>query len=183
MLLAYGFHGSGRRQQQWAVVRRMSGSFRPVARRPSRPSRSAAVFAMMPKIGGEFIPPSETGVVSGSIKYPVGTPLATTAGGLERLGAQIQKFPDVSSSSSRRRAARSSGFANELGGNVAQFTVVSNKEKRWRDEQRRDGDPQARLDGAGRRTASRGGRRRQPLSFTLTGPDAQLNEAAEKLAT
>ena len=46
-------------------------------------------------IGSEFVPQSSTGVLSGSLSYPVGTPLATTQAGLQKLGVELLKIPNV----------------------------------------------------------------------------------------
>ena len=135
-------------------------------------------------IGSEFVPPSSTGVLTGSISYPVGTPLATTQAGLSRLQTQLLKLPYVTSVLATAGGKRS-GFSNLAGGNYAEFSVVLDK------KHRRETDPvlqQARklnwvVPGADFQIATEGGGGSgAAIYYTLRGPDSHLNAAAEKLA-
>ncbi len=135
-------------------------------------------------IGSEFVPPSSTGVLTGSITYPVGTPLGTTQAGLTKLQEQLMKLPHVETVLATA-GGKQSGFSTLAGGNYGQFNVVLDK------QHRRDTDEvlqQARklnwaVPGADFQIATEGGGGSgAAIYYTLRGPDAHLNAAAEKLA-
>ena len=135
-------------------------------------------------IGSEFVPASSTGVLTGSITYPVGTPLSTTQAGLTKLQSQLMKLPNVETVLATAGGKRS-GFSNLAGGNYGEFNVVLDK------KHRRDTEPvlqQARklawtVPGADFQIATEGGGGSgAAIYYTLRGPDAHLNAAAEKLA-
>ena len=135
-------------------------------------------------IGSEFIPSSATGVLSGSLTYHVGTPLAVTQAGLAKLDKELLKIPNVQAVLSTAGAKRS-GFSNLTGGNYAEFTVVLDKNHR---RQTDDVVKAARklgwvVPGADYQVASEGGGGSgAEIYYTLKGPDEALNQAAEKLA-
>jgi HAE1 family hydrophobic/amphiphilic exporter-1 len=143
-------------------------------------------FALVPLgfIGSEFIPSSDTGVVSGTITYSVGTPLATTVRGLERLEGQLLKIDGVASVLTTG-GSKPSGFSSTTGGHVARFTIVLDKNRR-KETDRVASDarklawtvPGAEYDLA----KEGGGGSGASISFRLTGPDAELRDGAEKLA-
>jgi HAE1 family hydrophobic/amphiphilic exporter-1 len=145
-----------------------------------------ASIALVPAgfIGSEFVPSSNTGVMSGSLTYPVGTPLATTVAGLSSLESQLLKIDGVASVLSTG-GVKESGFSNLTGGNYAEFTVIMDKNRR------RETDrvlKEARklawaVPGADYQIATEGGGGSgAEIYYTLKGPDADLNAAAEKLA-
>jgi hydrophobic/amphiphilic exporter-1 (mainly G- bacteria), HAE1 family len=135
-------------------------------------------------IGSEFVPQSSTGVLSGSLSYPVGTPLATTQAGLQKLGVELLKIPNVVAVLSTA-GAKPSGFSTLQGGNYAQFSVVLDK------QHRRETDAILKaarklgwtVPGAEYQIATEGGGGSgAEIYYTMRGPDAALNTAAEKLA-
>jgi HAE1 family hydrophobic/amphiphilic exporter-1 len=136
-------------------------------------------------IGSEFVPSSSTGALSGSLQYPVGQPLATTARALAKLEAGLLKIDGVQSVLSTA-GAKQAGFTDITGGHVAQFTVILAKDRR-RETDRALADarklaylvPGAEYEVA---TEGGGGGGGSPIQFNLSGPDASLNLAAEKLA-
>jgi HAE1 family hydrophobic/amphiphilic exporter-1 len=135
-------------------------------------------------IGSEFVPQSSTGVLSGSISYPVGTPLVTTEDGLDKLGKELLKIPYVAAVLTTGGAKRS-GFSNLTGGNYAEFSVVLDKKHR----RETDGVLKAArklgwtVPGADYQIATEGGGGSgAEIYYTLRGPDVALNAAAEKLA-
>jgi len=135
-------------------------------------------------IGSEFLPASHSGVLAGSLQYPIGQPLGTTARGMGRLEDRLLAIDGVSAVLSTV-GVKSQGEENVLGGHVAQFTVVVAKARR------RESDrilAQARalgalVPGADYQIANEGGAGSSgdPISFTLTGPDAALDAAAAKV--
>jgi HAE1 family hydrophobic/amphiphilic exporter-1 len=168
---------------RFAIVRSGASSFRPIAVAAVSAIVIGLCFAALPKVGGEFIPSTDSGVVSGTITFPVGTPLGTTDAALDKLAAEIAKVPDVKQLFTTAGRKSAGGFGSIQGGHVAQFTAVLDESKR--SETNRVTDDIRKLGwtvpGAELQVAAEGSG--QPISFTLTGEDSQLNEAAEKLAT
>ena len=136
-------------------------------------------------IGSEFVPASNTGVLNGSLQYPVGQPLGVTARGMQNVETRLLKIDGVESVLSTI-GSKTSGNDNDTGGNLAQFTVILKKDRR------RETD---RVLGAARELANAvpgaeyhiateggGGGGGSPIQFTLTGPDTGLDEAAKRIA-
>ena len=140
------------------------------------------LFAVMPKVGGEFLPQTEDGYITGTIVFPVGTPLATTDQALDRLGAAIMKIPDVKNVTTTAGVNSSDNGADLTGGGYGQFQIVLNENKK--SQTNRVASDVRKLaylvPGASLRVAANGGNG-TPIAFTLTGPDAALNVAADKL--
>jgi len=143
----------------------------------------SALFAPWPTIGKEFIPSSDTGVLQGSLSYHIGQPLPVTVRGLDRLVTQLLKIDGVQSVLSTAGAKRS-GFSSTTGGHVAQFTVILDK-KRRKETNRVLADARKlgwTVPGADYQiTTEGGGGGGAAIAFTLTGPDAELDQAANKL--
>lgn len=136
-------------------------------------------------IGSEFIPSSNTGVLTGSLQYPIGQPLKVTAAGMSRLEGALLKIDGVASVLSTI-GSKQSGNSNLTGGHLAQFTVILDKARR-RETGRvlgAAGKLGALVPGADYHIATEGGGGGggSPVQFTLTGTDAALAEAAKKVA-
>jgi HAE1 family hydrophobic/amphiphilic exporter-1 len=135
-------------------------------------------------IGSEFVPSSDTGVLTGSLQYPVGQPLAVTARGMSRLEDKLVHIDGVESVLSTI-GSKNAGNSNDTGGHLAQFTVILEKDRR-RETNRvlaaartRDAVPGASYQIA---TLGGGGSGGSPIQFRLTGPDSGLDEGAERIA-
>jgi HAE1 family hydrophobic/amphiphilic exporter-1 len=136
-------------------------------------------FLPWPKIGSEFIPTTDDGVLRGTITYHIGTPLATTAVGMARLEKQLMKIDGVESVLTRV-GVKPSGVGSVIGGHVGRFTVFLAQNRR-KETNRALADARQlnwTVPGATYEVASEGG---NPLTYTLTGPDAQLEAGANKL--
>ncbi len=136
-------------------------------------------------IGSEFVPSANTGILTGSLQYPVGQPLATTARGMSRLEKRILAIGGVESVLSTI-GSKNVGDANDTGGNLAQFTVILKKDRR-RETDRVLGEASKLGDlvpGADYHIATEGGSGsgNSAIQFTLTGPDAALDEGARRVA-
>jgi len=136
-------------------------------------------------IGSEFLPSSNTGVLDGSLQYRIGQPLAVTAAGMSKLEAGLLKIDGVESVLSTI-GSKNSGNSNLTGGHLAQFTVILNKSRR-RETDRVIGEARKLgylVPGADYHIATEGGGGGggSPIQFTLTGPDAALADAANKVA-
>ena len=180
----------------WAVSWLLSRGLRKIWRGGSRPfefvaSRwrsllftAATALAMCslflwPKIGTEFIPNGEPGVLHGSLTYHIGTPLASTGVGMARLERELLKIDAVESVSSVV-GSKPSGFGSVIGGHVARFTLILDK-KRRKETNRVLADARKlgwTVPGAVYQVQGEGG---DPIAFTLSGPDAELEAAANKL--
>jgi HAE1 family hydrophobic/amphiphilic exporter-1 len=144
----------------------------------------ALPFAPLAPIGSEFVPASSTGVLRGSISYPIGTPITTTIVGMGRLERELLKLRYVESVLSSV-GSKDVGPSTFTGGNYAQFTVILDKRHRRDTDTTLAGarDLDWTVPGAKYQIATEGGGGGgAPIFFTLTGPDAQLNAGAEKLA-
>ena len=136
-------------------------------------------------IGSEFVPSSDTGVLTGSLQYPVGQPLAVTARGMSRLEDKLVHIDGVESVLSTI-GSKNAGNSNDTGGHLAQFTVILAKDRRRETNRvlaaaRTYGNA---VPGASYQIATLGGGGSggSPIQFRLTGPDSGLDEGAERIA-
>jgi HAE1 family hydrophobic/amphiphilic exporter-1 len=136
-------------------------------------------------IGSEFVPASSTGVLNGSLQYRIGQPLAVTAAGMSKLEQGLLKIDGVESVLSTI-GSKSAGNSNDVGGNLASFTVILDKKRRLESD-RVLGDARKLaylVPGADYQIAVEGGGGSggSPIQFTLTGPDAGLDKGASDIA-
>ena len=146
-----------------------------------------AAVALVPLgfIGSEFVPASSTGVLNGSLQYHIGQPLNVTSLGMEKLEKGILKIDGVKSVLTTI-GSRSAGNSNDVGGNLAQFTVILDKTRRLESD-RVLGDARKLaylVPGADYQIAVQGGGGSggSPIQFTLTGPDSGLDQGARAIA-
>ncbi|MGH7706979.1 MAG: efflux RND transporter permease subunit [Vulcanimicrobiaceae bacterium] len=144
----------------------------------------AGAMFFAPTIGSEFIPSSDSGVISGSVTFPAGTPLAETAKDLTRFSTEALKIPGVNIVQTTGGMKQDS-FTSTNGGNVGSFIVFLDKDKRRQTARVLDAVrelgwtfPGATFQ-AGREG---GGGSGTAIAYTLSGPDVALNDAANKLA-
>ncbi len=135
-------------------------------------------------IGSEFIPGSNTGMLTGAVTYPIGTPLAVTEAAMDRFATEALKVKDVESVLTTA-GRKPSGWGSTIGGQVGRFTVILRQDKRK--ETNRALEDLRKLDWTvpGARFEAQkegGGGTGTPIYYTLSGPDATLNAAANKLA-
>jgi len=134
-------------------------------------------------IGSEFIPASNTGMLTGSLQYPVGQPLDTTAAAMSRLEDRLVRIDGVASVLSTV-GSKQLGEETNTGGQYAQFTVILKKDRR-RETDRVLAEARnlgSLAPGAEYHIATEGGGGGSAISFTLSGPDAALDEGADRLA-
>ncbi len=130
----------------------------------------------------EFLPEVQMGQISGTITYPTGTPLAVTAAALQRIETAALRVADVESV--RTTAGVKPGEYDDIrGGFLGRFRVTLDKNHRRAtnatiDMLRKQLPPLAA--GAVLTVSERGGQGQ--VDYTLTGPDDQIDAAADKLA-
>ena len=136
-------------------------------------------------IGSEFVPAGNTGALMGSLQYPVGQPLAVTARAMSSLELALLKIDGVESVLTTV-GSKTAGFSDLTGGQLAQFTVILDKQRRRETprvlaEARKLGYlvPGADYEIA---TVGGGGGGGAAIQFNLSGPDKPLHEAAIKVA-
>jgi HAE1 family hydrophobic/amphiphilic exporter-1 len=136
-------------------------------------------------ISSEFVPASNTGALSGSLQYPIGQPLGVTVSAMSKLENGLLHIDGVESVLSTV-GSKAVGFTDLTGGHLAQFTVILKKDRRR--ETPRVLAAARKLDylvpGADYEIATEGGGGGggDEIVFNLSGPDAELNTAAERLA-
>ena len=135
-------------------------------------------------IGSEFIPSGNNGHINGSLKFPIGQPLASTQVAMARLEDRLLEIDGVQSVLTTVGAMQS-GNSDVEGGHVGQFTVILDKSRR-RDTDRVLGEARklgSLVPGAEYHVAkeSGGGGGGAPIQFTLTGPDKALDDASRQV--
>ncbi len=130
----------------------------------------------------EFIPAAQMGQISGTITFPTGTPLATTAAALGRMENAALKLPYVDSVRTTA-GTKPAGYNATTGGFVGRFNVTLDKTHRRQtdatiEQLRRLFPPLAA--GATVTVSERGGQ--GAIDYTLAGPDDKIDAAADKLA-
>jgi HAE1 family hydrophobic/amphiphilic exporter-1 len=136
-------------------------------------------------VQSEFVPSEKRGQVAITVTYPTGTPLATTQAAINRIedAALKQQYVDTVRSTSGQKP---SGWGATTGGFVGQIRVTLLKDHRQAEDDligalRKVVPPLAK--GAQVQVSSRGGGGSgNPVSYTLSGPDDQIDAAADKLA-
>jgi len=146
---------------------------------------SAVALVPLGFIGSEFVPSSDTGVLNGSVQYRVGQPLVATSAAIARLENKLLAIDGVRSVLTTVGVKRS-GFGNNTGGHLAQFTVILDKARR-RESDRVLATAQsfaALVPGADYQIAKEGGGGSggAAIQFTMTGPDAALDAGANQIA-
>jgi len=132
-------------------------------------------------VQSEFIPSSSTGTISETLTFRAGTPIATTSAAVDRLDAAIMKLTYVRSTLSTV-GTKPAGWGETTGGFVARMTTQLDKNHRAATndvikEIRTLSDlvPGGVLTVAGEGNSD-------PVFYTLSGPEEQLQAGADKLA-
>jgi HAE1 family hydrophobic/amphiphilic exporter-1 len=138
----------------------------------------------LPALGlvqSEFIPNSSTGSLQGTLTYHAGTPIATTVAGMDRLENAIMQIPYVKSTLTTV-GTKPAGFGSTTGGFVGQFTVELDEDHRaaTNDVVRQVRTLANLVPGATLTVAGEGNG--DPIYYTLSGPEDQIQAGADKLA-
>ena len=144
----------------------------------------AAATLALGGVAFDFVPSSQTGAMSMTLTYPAGTPIATTAKAVDSLENAIMKIDGVDSVSSRV-GSKPTGHGRSTGGNYASLNAQTlpsrrNDTNKIIAEIRQlkglapGGDFQVSGEGGGGGSGA-------PIFYALTGPDDQLDGAADKV--
>jgi multidrug efflux pump subunit AcrB len=145
----------------------------------------ALMFALvgLGQISTDFVPSAQTGSISMSITYPTGTPILTTSKYVDALSAGIMKIDGIKTVSSTV-GYKPTGYGSTDGGNYAVLSAQTLPE-RVNDTNTIIGEirdlsylvPGGDLEVSGSDSSGSGA----PIFYALQGPDAVLNQAADKV--
>jgi hydrophobic/amphiphilic exporter-1 (mainly G- bacteria), HAE1 family len=145
---------------------------------------SAMALPVVGLVQTEFVPNSDTGSIHETLTFHAGTPIATTAAAVDRIDAAIAQLPYVKSTLSTV-GVKPAGYGQTTGGYVAQMTTELDESHRaaTNDTVRKirtlaNLAPNAVLTVAGE--SGSGGT--DPIFYTLSGPESELQGGADKLA-
>jgi len=142
----------------------------------------------LPVVGlvqSEFIASSNTGSIDMTLTYPTGTPLATTQAAADRIESAILNFPSIRSTITTT-GTKPAGWGVTIGGNVARLNAQLEKDQRKQTNAMVEKirglaslAPGAVLTVSAEGGSGSGG---DPIYYTLSGPEAAIGPAADKLA-
>jgi len=132
----------------------------------------------------DFVPGSQTGSIRTTLTYPSGTPIGTTAKYVDALENAIMKIDGIQTVSSRV-GSKSSGQGQSTGGNYATISAQTfdNRRGDTNDIIAKIRDLKSLAPGGDFQVAGGGGGGGggSPIQYSLTGPDEQLDIAADKI--
>jgi HAE1 family hydrophobic/amphiphilic exporter-1 len=133
-------------------------------------------------VSSEFIPESQTGDIGMTLTYPVGTPLYKTQAIVDNIEQHLLKIDGVASTytSTGRKPA---GWGSTIGGNVARLHATMDKKRRGETD-RAIGQIRklAYLAPGGVFTVAGDSGNGDPIFYVLSGPESEIQFAAQKLA-
>jgi len=146
---------------------------------------SALTLPALGLVQTEFVPSESTGSINMTLTYHAGTPLAQTVTAIDRLASAIQKLRYVHATLSTA-GVKPIGFGETTGAFVGEMTVEldANHRAATNDVIRQIRQlaylvPGAVLTVAGEGDSGSGG---DPIFYTISGPDDELQANADKLA-
>jgi HAE1 family hydrophobic/amphiphilic exporter-1 len=185
--LSYSSNGSRHGNLGRFLVRsiRAFGTNRPVTVATfAVPLALALIMPIFSAISTDFVPSIQTGEISMTVTYPPGTPIATTAKYVNQLETGIMKVNGIKSVSSTV-GRKPFGWGSAIGGNYARLNATTF------DNRRHDTNtiiekirklsylaPGGKFQVAG----DTGGGSGSPIFYSLSGPEDEIDAAAEKVA-
>jgi HAE1 family hydrophobic/amphiphilic exporter-1 len=142
---------------------------------------SALALPVLGLVQSEFIPNSDTGSIQETLTYRAGTPIDKTSVAVDRLDAAIMKLPYVHATLSTV-GTKPAGYGQTTGGFVAQMTTELDKNHRAAtNDVIKEIRTLAYLVPGGVLTVAGEGST-DPIFYTLSGPEDQIQAGADKLA-
>jgi HAE1 family hydrophobic/amphiphilic exporter-1 len=146
---------------------------------------SALALPALGLVQSEFIPSSSTGSIDMTLTYHPGTPILKTSSAVDRIDAAIMKLPYVHSTLSVV-GTKPAGWGETTGGYVAHMTVELEKDHRAAtNDVVKEIRTLAYLVPGGVLTVSAeggSGSGGDPIFYTLSGPENEIQAGADKLA-
>jgi HAE1 family hydrophobic/amphiphilic exporter-1 len=142
---------------------------------------SALSLPALGLVQSEFIPNSDTGSISMTLTYRAGTPIAATTAAVDRLATQIMKLPYVHATLTTV-GVKPAGYGQTTGGFVAKMTTELDKNHRAATNEaiKQIRDLAYLVPGGVLTVAGEGNV--DPIFYTLSGPEDQIQTGADKLA-
>jgi len=132
-------------------------------------------------VQSEFIPASSTGSIQETLTYRAGTPIATTAAAIDQLDAAVLKLPFVHATLSTV-GVKPAGYGETTGGFVAKITTELDPDHRAAtNEVIKEIRALSYLAPGGVLTVAGEGNT-DPIFYTLSGPEDEIQAGADKLA-
>jgi hydrophobic/amphiphilic exporter-1 (mainly G- bacteria), HAE1 family len=142
---------------------------------------SAMMLPVLGLVQSEFIPSSSTGSIQETLTYRAGTPIETTSAAVDKLDAGIMKLPYVQATLSTV-GVKPAGYGETTGGFVAKMTTELDKNHRGAtNDTIKAIRALAYLVPGGVLTVAGEGST-EPIFYTLSGPEDQIQAGADKLA-
>jgi hydrophobic/amphiphilic exporter-1 (mainly G- bacteria), HAE1 family len=142
---------------------------------------SAISLPVLGLVQSEFIPNSDTGSISMTLTYRAGTPITTTSAAVDRLATEVMKLPYVHATLTTV-GVKPAGYGQTTGGFVAKMTTVLDKNHRAETNGViKEIRALAYLVPGGVLTVAGEGNV-DPIFYTLSGPEDQIQTGADKLA-
>jgi HAE1 family hydrophobic/amphiphilic exporter-1 len=146
---------------------------------------SSLALPVLGLVQSEFIPSTSTGSIDMTLTYHAGVPIAKTSAAVDRLDAAIGRLPYVDSTLSVV-GNKPAGWGETTGGFVAHMTVELNKAHRaaTNDVVREIRALDYLVPGGVLTVSAEGGSGSggDPIFYTLSGPEDQIQTGADKLA-
>ncbi len=142
---------------------------------------SALALPVLGLVQSEFIPNSSTGSIQETLTYRAGTPIGQTAAAVDKLDAAIMKLPYVHATLSTV-GIKPAGYGQTNGGFVARMTTELDKTHRAAtNDTIKAIRALAYLVPGGTLTVAGEGNS-DPIFYTLSGPEDEIQAGADKLA-
>ena len=146
---------------------------------------SSFVLVGVGAVQAEFVPSSDTGSIRETLSFKAGTPISVTSAAVDKLDAATMKLQYVSSTLSTV-GSKPSGYGETTGGFVAHMTTQldKNHRKETNNVVREIRDLAALVPGGVLTVAGEGGSGSggDPIFYTLSGPESDIQAGADKLA-
>jgi HAE1 family hydrophobic/amphiphilic exporter-1 len=146
----------------------------------------AAALSLVPlgAVQTEFVPSSQTGDIQTTMTFPIGTPIATTEKAMELFQKRVMQVPGIAQTVSTV-GYKTAGWGTTQGGNYGRMYAGMARDRR-RETNRAVDDIRkiaTGIPGAAITVATEGGAGGgDPIYYTVSGPDDEIDAAAEKLA-
>jgi multidrug efflux pump subunit AcrB len=148
------------------------------------PALLAIIFPLLGPINFDFVPQVQTGEIGMTVTYPPGTPILVTEKYVSQLEGAIMKIDGIKSVSSTV-GRKPQGWGNAIGDNYARLDAQTLPERRHDTYKMIDQIRKLRYLAPGgdfQVSGDSGGGSGATIFYSLSGPEAEIAPAAEKVA-